>query len=239
MTALTILSLILAAVGGLPSGVLWAAGFAAFVGFIFGSVPPTGENRGWRFDLPGAILWAISAALIVGGLSTFVVEQGAVWPLAASGLGFALAGFRIASTRPARTPRERELVAGINRVEGDTPKAKLKAARRLFHQASFRSGENYWASRGLKEFHFGSAGMSFDGLELLKDGVSRAFPDTFDILVLLVTRLPGEENEPGVVVIRGAENLRRLKFGGDYFEAPGVGKVQMQTVYAMVGYAWR
>ncbi len=234
------LTLLLAAVAaGLPSAVLWAAGFAAFVGFIFGSVPPHGENRGWRFDMPGAMLWAAAGALVAGGLASFAVSGMMLPALLASGFGLLLGVMRLIATRPPQSPREVEVQHGITRVEGDTPAAKFKAAKRLYYRASFRSGQNSWATRGLKEFSFGSAGMTAEDLELLKSGTSRAFPDTFDILVLLVTQLPGSENEPGLVVVRGAQNLRQIQFGADHIEIPGEGKVLARTVSAMVGYAWR
>lgn len=95
------LSLLLAvAAAGLPSGVLWAAGFAAFVGFIFGSVPPHGENRGWRFDMPGAVLWAAAGALVVGGLTSFALSGFAVPALVVSGFGLLLGVMRLIATRP-------------------------------------------------------------------------------------------------------------------------------------------
>lgn len=233
------LSLLLAAAVGVPSAVLWAAGFAAFVGFIFGSVPTSGENRGWRFDMQGALLWAMAAGLVAGGLVSCALTGLALPALAAMGLGGLCGMMRLIATRPPRTPRQADLPHGITRVTGDSPAAKAKAAKRLYYNASFRSGDNYWATRGLKEFSFGSAGMTADDLAFLKSGTLRAYPDTFDILVLHVTCLPGTENEPGVVVVRGAQNLRQITYGADYLELPGIGKVQARTVCAMVGYAWR
>lgn len=220
------------------SSLTWIVGIAAFIGFIFGSVPTSGANRGWEFDMPGAVLWAVAAGLVAFGLHAGFATSDWVSALVFGGFG-ALLGFgRILATLPPRSPRNTLLNEGVNRVEGETPKAKFKAAKKLFYNASFKRGD-YYATRGLKEFWYGFAGgMPAYDLQSLASGIAYSSPDTFDILVLLVNRLPDQENEPAVIVVRGG-SLRSVGVGSDYLEIPGVGKVQTAWVAGMVGYAWR
>lgn len=239
MITLGLIAAYLAAQAGTSTTVLWIAGIAAFIGFILGSVPAEGENRGWRFDMPGAVLWAVAAALIAGGLASGFTSGVWIPALLAVGFGALLAGVRIINTLPARVPRNSDLAAGVHRVEGDSTKAKFRAAKRLFYNASFREG-NHYATRGLKEFWYGSGGgMPGYDLEALASGVAYSQSDTFAILVLLVNRLPEQEHEPSVVVVRGTHQLRQVKIGADFIEVPGVGRIHAGWVAGMVGYAWR
>ncbi len=224
------------------STVWWVSAVAAGVGFLLGSVPPRGANRGWEFDMPGAVLWAVSAGLICGGLASGLSTGAWLPALVAAGLGIALGGARIVASLPPRVPQNNEVNPGVTRVEGDTVKAKFKAAKRLFNNASFRSrpDSNYFATRGLKEFWYGSGGgMPAYDLETLSYGLAGCQSDTFDILVLLVDRLPTEENQPAVIVVRGVSELRKVLIGKDYIEVPEVGKIDARWVAGMVGYAWR
>lgn len=224
---------------GLSSTVLWAAGVAAFIGFIFGSVPPRGANRGWQFDMPGAVVWAVVAAAIVGGIASGLTTGVWAGPGIAIGLGLLFAFARIINTLPPRQPKGGDLLEVVNRAAGDTPKARLKAARRMYNNAGFQSGGRY-ATRGLREWDFGKAGASVEYMNFLGGAVRNAYHDTFAILVILVNELPGEPDQPAVIVVNGPDKLRQVKVDAEGLLVPGYEKkIPGSAVSAFVGYAWR
>ncbi len=217
----------------------WVIG-AAVLAFFLGSIPPNrGEAAGWEWDMKGALMWAVVAASLVAGIGNYM-STGALTPALyeiAVGVGVAL--LRIATTRPARTPKGADLTDGVNRVQGDSLRAKSKAAQRAYNNASFHNGKGYYASRG-REWNFGDGGVRPDFLEMLGSSMQRPSHDTFDILVLLVRELPGQVGEPGVVVVRGGANLRACKVAADGITLPdGTTKIAASTISASVGYAWR
>lgn len=100
-------SLILAAAnapavaGDIPSAVLWLGGFAAFVGFIFGSVPP-GPYGGSQFDMGGALVSGLGLGGLVGGAALIFVT-GALLPGAiAAVLGGVFVLTMVLNRRPRR-----------------------------------------------------------------------------------------------------------------------------------------
>jgi hypothetical protein len=76
-------------------------------------------------------------------------------------------------------------------------------------------------------------------MNMLRDSMANAYSDTFDTLVLLVRYLPEEAEQPAVVVVRGAANLRLVKVDGEGFSIPGQPKILAKSVAAAVGYALR
>ncbi len=232
--------ILLAAGSGLSSSVMWAAGIAGFIGFLLGSVPPRGANRGWEFDMGGAVVVAMAAALLVGGI-TFGLTEGE-WLAAAFPIGFGalLAGARILNTLPDSAPRNGNMENGVHRGTGETQKQRFRAAKSMYRRASFRSGDNYYATRAPREYDFGSAGASADYMNLLASATPYANSDTFDILVILVNELPGESEQPAVVVVRGSGNLRSVKVELDGLTVPDFDKkIPAKSIVAFVGYAWR
>ncbi|MBX9694100.1 MAG: hypothetical protein K2Z81_17085 [Cyanobacteria bacterium] len=231
-----------AAAGGLSSAVAWAAGIAGGIGFLVGSVPPRGANRGWEFDMGGAVLWAFSAALIVGGITFGLTEALWLTALFPIGLGVAFATMRVLTTLPPRAPHNGDLASGVHRAPGETQKQRLRAAKSMYRNASFRSSNSsgYYATRGLREFDFGSSGASAEYMRLLASGVAGANYDTFDILVVLVDSVPGEPGQPALVVVRGASTHRSIKIDTDGLTVPGFDKkIPASSILAFVGYAWR
>jgi len=225
----------------LPSSVLWAAGVAAFLGFMLGSFPPNDRDAAVKFDMGGAMVWAMAAALVVGGLALYM-NSGA-WVPAVYGIGFGcvLALLRLVSTRPAPTPSSLILAEGVNRATGETPKARLKAAERMYNKASFRSthNERYFATRG-RDWRFGAGGADARSMSILADAATRPSEDTFAILVVLVKDLPGEADQPAVIVVRGGANIVQVKVEQDGMTVPGFDKkIPASSISGTVGYAWR
>lgn len=221
----------------LSSGVLWAAGIAGFVGFMLGSINPKDEYAASNFHMPGALLTGAAAAAFVGGIALYMSTG--IWVPAIYGIGFGavLGVVRFISTRPAPRPKRGDLNPGVNRAEGADNSAKLKAARKLWNRASFHNGGDYYASRGREWFY--ANGMSASDLSVIADGVAHASSSQFDILVLLVSEVPGV-GEPAVVVVRGSDQLRLVKVTADSLTVPGVeSAIPGKAIVAAVGYAWR
>lgn len=225
-----------AAADPISSTVLWAAGIAGFLGFMLGSFPPNDEYAATKFDMGGALMWAVAAAAFVGGLFLFG-STGALVPAAYGvGLGVLIAGVRFLSTRPPRVPKNYAAINGVTRFEGATAKAKYKAAEKLYNNASFnRNG--YYATRG-RDWRFN--GTSSEMLLMLGESCASPNPNTFAILVLLVRDLPGEPGEPAVIVVDSVEGLRKVKCEVDGITVPGFDKkIPAGSITGLVGYAWR
>lgn len=222
---------------GLPSSVLWMAAIAGFLGFLIGSVPPRGENRGWSFDGMGAVSWAIAGASMAGGL-TYWGATGAMLPALYFVLAaFAVAGFRVYSTRAPRVPHGEDLEDGVHYGAGDSQSARFKAARAIYKHASFKSGSGYFATRSPIEWNFNASGASASALSALAEGAASANREQFDILVLLVHDVDGKG--PAVVVVRGAQKLRGMKVQNRSIIVPGSVDIDTTQIASMVGYAWR
>ncbi len=234
------ISFVVASSDELASSVLWAAGIAAFVGFIFGSVPLGRPNAGWEFDMGGAVVFAMAGALIFGG-GVHILTTGLWMPaILAVGFGALLAGVRLINSMPARIPTNCEVKEGINRGEGDTPRAKWKSAKRLYNNASFRNGNSYHATRSPRNWSFGSSGPDAGFLNMLAGSLANANHDQFDILVMLVSELPDEPGQPAVVVVRGSGALHHVKCEADGITVPGYDKkIPAKSISQLVGYAWR
>jgi len=224
--------------GDIPSSVLWVGGIAAFFGFFLGSFPPNrGDMAASEWDMQGALLWALSMAGIFGGGSLYL-HSGETIGLIAAGAGALIALARFLTTRPPRVPKGAPLTDGVNRSQGDTPKARFKAAERAYNKASFQSGSRY-ATRSPRDWRYGSAGMAIADFSMLADSLGSARSDTFDILLLLVRELPGEADQPAVIVVRGASQLRAVTRTGNAFTIPNVGEIPAASIAGAIGYAWR
>ncbi|MBX3152804.1 hypothetical protein KF728_21780 [Candidatus Obscuribacterales bacterium] len=220
----------------ISSSVLWAAGIAGFLAFMLGSFPPNDEYAGSKFDLGGAFIWGVAAAAFVGGMFLFG-STGVLVPAAyGMGLGVVLAGFRFLTTRPPRVPKNYAVKNGVTRFDGDSTRAKYKAAEKAYNNASFnRNG--YYATRG-RDWRFN--GASSELLLMLGESAKSPNPNTFAILVLLVRELPGESGEPAVVVVDSVEGLRQVKCEADGITVPGYDKkIPAGSITGTVGYAWR
>jgi hypothetical protein len=219
-----------------------SAGIAAFLGFIIGSVPPRGENRGWEFDLKGALSWMITAAGIVGGIAQYL-STGRISPaIYAVAIAVLVAFFRWYATRPPREPHDCILSSGVNRISGaGTQAQKFKKAERRYKNASFSAGSSSrFAARSPTDFRFGKNGIDAHTLGILKESVEDPYPEVFDILVILMRELPTAPGEPAVVVVRGSQCLRTVKIESDGLTVPGYNqKLPASAVAGVVGYAWR
>ncbi len=223
---------------GISSGVLWAAGIAAFLGFLIGSVPPRGENRGWSFDSQGALMWSFAAAGIVGG-GAYINSTGSWFPgLWACLVGAAFGVMRVLMTLPPRVPKNYDLQDGINRAEGADPKSRSKAAKKMFRNASFNNN-GWYATRAPREWHFGNAGPNQEMLDMLKETMEDSRPSTFDILVIHVRELPFEPGQPAIIVVRGGSQLQATRVGAGSLTPPSGPALPASSIEAMVGYAWR
>jgi hypothetical protein len=222
----------------ISSGVMWAAGVAAFVGFMLGSIRPNDEYAATSFDMPGAIVTAIAAGLFVGGLALVATTGAWIPAVYGIGLGALLGVIRFLNTRPAARPQNCDLQPGVNRPEGADSRAKLKAAEKLYNKASFHNGGRYYASRG-RNWRY-SDGIPAADLSMIAESASNPRSDTFDILVMLVRELPGTTGEPAVIVVRGGAQLRLIKATANTISVPGVDlPIPASSVLGMVGYAWR
>jgi hypothetical protein len=223
----------------LPSSVIWVGGIAAFLGFIIGSVPFHEDDYGWKFDMQGALMWALAAAGIAGGL-TLKGATGSWTPaIFAIGLGALLALGRISLTRGPRVPRSGDLADGVNRGEGDSQSAKWKSAQKMYKHASFHR-DSYYAARAPIEWRFGDEGMTGEIINALSYSTQNPSSETFDILLLLVRQLPDEVDQPAVVVVRGGANLRQVRITGTGITVPGYeSEIPRRNIAATVGYAWR
>lgn len=222
----------------IPSAVLWISGIAAVLGFLIGSVPPRGENRGWEFDTQGSILWGFAAAAIAGG-GTLLLTSGMLFPGALiCAVGFVAAIARIIATRPPRVPMNFDLADGINRAEGDDTKSRMKVARKMFHNASFKYNGRY-ATRSPRVWTFGKQGPDSGMLSMMGEVCQDPHYDTFDILVILVRELPFEPGQPAVIVVRGGNQLRATRVGNGSLTPPSGPALPASSIEAMVGYAWR
>jgi len=217
------------------STALIAAAIAGFFGLVIGSLPPNDPDAGAKLDGTGALLWAIAAAAIVGGLTEGLSSGSWTTALTTIVIGFLVAGSRMASTRPAEIPTSLILQNGINRPQGATQAEKMKNAERMFRKASIRRN-NYFATRSPREYRYGAQGATAADLELIGSSLPFASPDTFGTLVLLVSELPGLPGEPAVIVAQTDESMTVDKTGVDI---PGVGFFKPATISASVGYAWR
>ncbi len=224
---------------GVPSSVLWVAGLAAFLGFLIGSVPPRGENRGWTFDSQGALMWAIAAGGIAGG-ATHVSTTGEWFPgLWASLIGAAFGVMRILLTRPPRVPTNFDLQDGINRAEDVEPKRRRKLAKKMFNNASFHDVHGRYATRAPIEWKFDSKGPNQEMLDTLREAIDMRSYSQFDILVILVRELPFEPGQPAVIVVRGSNQLLATRIGAGSITPPSGPALPAANIEAMVGYAWR
>jgi hypothetical protein len=226
---------------GIPTSVFWVGGIAAVLGFFLGSIPPNrGEMAASEWDSQGSLLWAFAAAGIFGGGMLFLTTGDMLFGLGAAGFGALIAAMRLLTTRAPRVPTGAPLAEGINRAEGQTPKVKFKAAQKAWKNASFqRDGGRGFATRSPREWHYGVDGIPAADMNMLRDSMANAYSDTFDTLVLLVRYLPEEAEQPAVVVVRGAANLRLVKVDGEGFSIPGQPKILAKSVAAAVGYALR
>jgi len=240
MNYITTLVPVLATMSDLPSAVLWGAGIAAGVGFLLGSIPPNDPDGGWKFDMLGALLWALAAGGMVGGLFLFTSTGGELIPAVyAVGAGALIALVRFATTRPQRiqVPKGQDLQTGINRAPGGNRSQRFKAAKRMYNGASFHEGDEY-ASRAPREFSFGTAGPESDFLIQLQETIPNCTPRNFDIIVFLLRELPNEPEQPAVVVVRGQDGLRALPIDGNGITVDGA-RIPRSMIAAMVCYGWR
>lgn len=221
---------------GLPNSVLWVAGLAAFLGFLVGSVPPRGENRGWTFDSQGALMWAIATGSIAGGI-TYIISSATWFPgLWACLLGSAFSLMRIVLTRPPRVPTNFDLEDGINRAQHIDPRRRLRLAKKMFKNASFHDNNGRYATRAPREWYFDSKGPSQQLLHMLHDAIES---HEFNILVILVRELPFESGQPAVIVVRGANQLLATRIGAGSITPPSGPALPAANIEALVGYAWR
>jgi hypothetical protein len=221
----------------LPSAVWWLGGIAAFLGFLLGSVPFHEEDYGWKFDTKGAFLWAFAGGAVVGGL-TYLFEGGSgLVTIVVVALGALSAVSRVLATRPARMPTKFQLAEGVNRIDGSTPSAKYKAATKMYKNAAFTNG-SYYASRGI-DWTFGKEGLSDDVKARLAQGLRTARSNVFAILVVLVRELPGESNQPAVLVV-SSKQFGLIQFTNGGVILPGCDKeIPNQSIAGLVGYSWR
>lgn len=225
----------------IPRSVLWVSGVSAFLAFLLGSVPAHGgTSAAWEFDFNGAVLWAVAAVGFFGGGSLFLVTGQVLPGLAAAGLGTAIAYFRIRSERPDSVPKGYPIGEGINRFPGETRRARWRAAKDAFNKASFRDQpeSRYFATRSHKDWWY-IGGMPYSDCIILDHSLASATPRTFDILVLLVHSLPDEPDQPAIIVVRGAANLRQVRVQPERIEIPGQVAIPTSVVAAQVVYAWR
>lgn len=224
----------------LSSGTWWVIGIAAFLGFMLGSLRPNDPDAAVKWDMQGALMMAMAAAAIVFGIAAYLASGAWVPGIYGLGFGLFLCAMRFLMTRPAPRPTSRLLDEGVHRGEGDTARARYKAAERTYNRASFNSGSNsrYFASRG-RDWRFkNGADQSF--VDMMVDSARNASSDTFDILVLLVSDLPGEAGVPAVLVVRGGQNLRKITAANGNLNLPCYDKpIPASSIRGLVGYAWR
>jgi hypothetical protein len=224
-------------VASLPSNVLWAAGVAAFLGFMLGSFPPNDRDSAVKWDMSGALVWALAAAALVGGLFLYGSTHELFPAVYGVGFGALMGGLRLLTTRPPRQPKNYAAKNGVTRFDGENAKAKYKAAQKLYNNASFQNG-NWYATRG-RDWRYND-GVPASLLEMLADSARSPSSEQLAILVFLVRELPGEPGEPAVIVVNGGEALRQMKVDRDGILVPGYDKkVPANVITGMVGYAWR
>jgi|GEM_PF-2733162 len=225
---------------GIPSSVLWIGGIAAGLAFFLGSFPPNrGDMAASEWDMQGSLFWTVAMGGIFGGGALYL-NSGDTIGLIAAGFGALVGVTRLLTTRPPRVPKGAPLTDGINRAQGDSPKAKFKAAERAYNKASFQAGNsNRFATRAPRDWRYGAGGMAISDFTMLADSLASANSNTFDILLLLVRELPGEADQPAVIVVRGAAQLRTVTRNGNSFSIPQVGEIPAASIAGAIGYAWR
>ena len=233
----------------IPSDVFWAVGIAVAAGFLLGRFPPEGANRdvdfGIVFETIGAVIWAVAAGAAVAGGLIFAITSG-YWSFAfvAISIGALVAAFRMWLCYPRNTHRV-FMNGGIHRAKGDTVKARLEEARRLYYSASFLSSYDLdiavIASRLYNwEFEFGKSGPSASAMAMLRTSIAMAGCSTFDILVVLLRSLPDEPQQPAVLIVRGLPSVQALQVDDAGLKLPDYDKkIPASSIIAFVGYAWR
>lgn len=221
---------------GVPSGVVWSAVIAFVFGFVMGSAPA--RDSGMDFDGRGGLYAGLSASSIVGGIALALTEMTLTPGLYLVGLGILLALGRWLDRRPLPVPKSIHLAEGVNRASGESLRKRAKSAREMFLGASFQKDQfGRQAIRHL-EVNYGSDGALSADLEFIKQDVERASPRTFAILLLHVSTVPGEQDQPGVVVVQGVGSLKKLQIdSGSVTTEDGV-TVQASTIISSVRYSW-
>lgn len=223
----------------MPTSVLWMGGIAAFLGFFIGSITPNDEYAASKFDLRGALLWALAGATFAGGLTLFAADTHVYNGLYAAGFGAVIAIFRLVATRGPRVPRNNDLPDGITRGQGASSKEKFKYVERLYKNASFHR-DNYYATRSPRDWRYGDSGINAEDLQMLAESLKTAYDNVFGILLILVRELPSEPGEPAVIVVRGSKDLRACKVENGALTVVGCeAPIPAATIAGVIGYAWR
>jgi hypothetical protein len=220
---------------------LAASALLAVGGFALGMLPhkaATAEQRAqdyWFDRLPGAGMLAFFGAAFAAA----AMMAAAGWGGAFAWAGAALSALILAAFASAAWT-EVPLRDGVTRFDeyfgaGGLEDGRWAAASKAFAHATFRERDRV-ASRGITRSYRG--GLQPEDVRLLREGIVESTRDTFDILLLLVE---GDWDEgPAVVVVRGGENLRTLRFGRGRLAVPSAGvKLPYESIRASVGFAWR
>lgn len=132
-----------------------------------------------------------------------------------------------------------ELSSVVNRATGTTLESRLQKARDMYNSANFRSDEGFsiYTHRG-RDWYFDSDGANPRHMESLRDRIAHADIYTFGILVILVRSLPGELEQPAVIVVEGLDNLRSCEVREDSIKVPGYDpEISARSIEAFVGFA--
>lgn len=229
--------------------ILLSAGFGALTGFLNSLLRPARPYGDWKVDVRSIAPWTLFG-LAIGLLPALSSSNFLHWVSAATFGGYALmmAVFH-RQARAKRLPQNGALLKnGINRFIGADRNAKIEAARQAYNSATFvavQDGELSYASRGFDTIYerrgqHAGTGPNGTDLAVLQRALSTADPKTFDILVLFVNAYPRvTPHEPAVVVVRGADNLRKIRFEQGKVTLPTGERFDSDTIEAGVGYAWR
>ncbi len=127
---------------------------------------------------------------------------------------------------------------GLNPVSGCKPSEKLSVAKQMLHRATFWS-DGYSGLRTMQHFSFDENGARASYLAMLKNDLAEASDLTFGVLAILVKQLPDQPEEPTLLVIRDAKQLRLLSADADgiYCASYNI-KVNAKDILATTTYAW-
>lgn len=131
-----------------------------------------------------------------------------------------------------------DAVAGTNLVSGCKSTQRSAVASKMLDQASFSSNA-YDGIRTLQHFRFGASGPSASYMQMLQQDLKTADNLSFGVLAILVKQLPDQPDEPALLVIQDADQLRLTQADADGISVPFYAhKINASAIVATTTYAW-
>ena len=147
------------------------------------------------------------------------------------------------STSGSRSYTAVELKLGITRPQAASYALKFRAAEETFDNARFTNGPKSYGRRAQRAplcWRFGRQGAPASNLKMLYESLHREPRREWDILLMFVSALPGDPDQPTVIAIGGADldKVEVQEDGITIATADLNDKIPASSMRAIVCYRW-